>query len=131
MELKKDILYVTIDGAVGMRAAKFYYDTIVTVGATMQNKVWALLTHAPNYQAATPEAEKQIQKIASLLVPYGCRYDAVITSSPIGIAQLKTLRALVNNHVPLEDVLFNSLEEAEQYLRAKLDANYSRDGKPS
>lgn len=120
------ITVVSLAGACGDDVIDFFVEKLQVIAKTYDGNPWAYLCNSKDFQATTPEGQKKIIQNYRYCIQAGCRCDAYCYDSPVGIAQTEAIMRACGNTRPIAEVLFDSEQQAFDYLHHKLQQHMRR-----
>lgn len=121
LSTKHNILFAEFKGAVSLSVAQYFVKTAPTLIQKFNQQDWGYVSYSEQVEAATPEAHKMLIQAGKLFYQLGCVKSAYVLKSVIAISQVEKLRQEMGVTDPIKSVLFNSLAEAEQFMRNTLE----------
>lgn len=120
LEWIDNMIIATIKGALGMNLAQHYLADLKKLVNEVKHKPWAYIGHCKDYHALTPEAGEYLQQAFLYSIENNCRTDAYCVNSAMGSAQLDQLRQLCGIESPMQEHLFDTLEQAKAFAQNRL-----------
>jgi len=120
LKTEGQFLIAQFEGCVSQACATFFLENLDAAVANFQSKKWAYISHSDLADAGTPEALDILIKAAVRVHQLGCSGAAYVLDSPIAISQTLQMRKKIGVTQPLTEVMFDSVEEAKDYLLSSL-----------
>ena len=79
------------------------------------------MNRSDKYYAASPDAEAVLVEAYRYCKEHGCVAEAYCNKSAVGIAQIGRIRQTVGIDSALQDVCFETVEDAELYLNKAIN----------
>lgn len=103
-------------GAVNQTLLTFFGKNLEEVVGPLKGSPWAYLSSSADAYAGTPEVETLLVSAAKKGYEWGCVQGAYVLTSPVAIAQTRKIRDEIGVFQPLEEVLFDTEEQAIEFL---------------
>ena len=120
LSIDRQILTAEFSGACSVKIAKGFHAGIQILGPLFNQQPWGYLSYSKDYQAATPEVEKMYMSTYKLCAFYGCKSEAYVMPSAVGLQQIGKIRRLCGVHSDISSFKFDTLEAARQFLNNTL-----------
>ena len=117
MQLQGRILLVTYKGTLNASLMHFFSDNLEEALSDIKGSPWGYLSHSNEASVATKDVEALLMESGLNGLQWGCVGAAYLIKSPVLMAQTSKVRKAMGIEQPLEDVLFDTLEEARAYLQ--------------
>ena len=121
LSAKHNILFAEFKGAVSESVAQYFVKTAPTLIQEFNQQDWGYVSYSEQVEAATPDAHKILIQAGILFYQLGCVKSAYVLKSAIAISQIDKLRKEMGVTDPIQNVLFDTLTEAEQFMRNTLE----------
>lgn len=116
-----DIMTTKFKGAVSISLVEY----LIKIGKQLiQNRPpqpWGYISSSVEAQAATPDAYQALIEAGKLFQKHGCVKSSYVLNTPISIAQMKQLLSALGVDTPLEEILFDDLEQAREFMNDFLE----------
>lgn len=120
ISLHDSILEVAFSGNIGEAQVNYLYKRLPTIVKQIPTKHWAYFSHTESVFAATPQALEMLIEASRYCQQNGCVIAAYVLNTAIAVSQTQQLRDALAIEQPLDEVLFETDQEAKQYLLAVL-----------
>jgi len=121
LEKRGLIARASFSGAFGATMLKEFDKNIKELATSFQPHYWGYLSFSKLAEAANSEAEAALTQLLSTALALGCRAEAHCLSNPLIIEQTRRARIRAGITSPIEDILFDSEEEAEKHILSVLN----------
>lgn len=88
----------------------------------LKGSPWGYLSSSAEASVATKEVEDLLVESGRLGLQWGCVAAAYIMTSPIAIEQTRRVRQELGIPLPLEDILFDTEEQALSYINGVIQS---------
>ena len=117
------IIYSTIVGSISDSLATKFNHHFAALLDVIPEGNYGFLGDLSGCQAYTGEAEKRLPESLVRGVAAGCIVDAYCVGTALSIAQLKRVRSEGGIKTPLDEHIFETIQDAENFIHLTL-ANY-------
>lgn len=106
----------THKGTLNGSLMRFFNTHLEEVLGDVKGTPWGYLSNAMETSAATKEVEDLLLESGLLGLKWGCVAAAYVMTSPIAIAQTQRVREKMGIPYSIQDILFDSEDEAKTFL---------------
>lgn len=110
------VIIATISGAVGTKLYQRYFEDFSRLAKSMDYSCWGYILVSHDYHASTPQAEEGLMNAYLEFFDIGCKVDAYCIDSAMAIAQLDAIRKRCQFPSPIQERLFDDLDQAKEFV---------------
>ena len=118
LERRGRILIARYSGAISGSLLRFFIDNLEVLLGEIKGSPWGYLSSSDLAAIGTTEVEALSVKVGKLAIEWGCVQGAYVLKSPVALAQTRRVRQQIGLEQPLEEVLFETDEEALSFLES-------------